>query len=514
MADAPATLARLAEDAQRRLGDRTTLLFEGRWYRSGELHERACRLSGGLASLGIAPGDRVAVVMTNSPEISICYSALWRAGAIVTPVVFLLSAAELRSILADSGARAVLTSPELLPKVREAAEGLPELRWIVVQDSSSEPASPPEAGTIALSELEAAAPGPIVPRLPSDLAALLYTGGTTGRAKGVMLSHDNLAFAAGATRAASHVEGRKRSLLPLPLSHAFGLMVTIAGYFSEDPDGFSVLQRWFEPASFLSLVQEHRVQSAPVVPSMLQALLAQPLESYDLASLQSFGCGAAPVPPDVVREIERRIPSVEVREGYGCTETAAGLAVNPPDARRLGSVGRPLPGVEVRIVDDRDEDVLVGSPGEVCCRSRAVMAGYWGAPELTSEALRGGWFHTGDIGRLDEDGYLWIVDRKKDLIIRGGFNVFPRDVEDALLEHPAVAAAGVVGRPDERMGEEVVAFVVPRSGCELTPEDVVEFARTRLGGHRYPRDVRVVDRLPLTTVGKLDRKTLRERIAE
>jgi long-chain acyl-CoA synthetase len=329
-----------------------------------------------------------------------------------------------------------------------------------------------------------------------------------------MLSHDNLAFAAGATRAASHVEFRNRSLVPLPLSHAFGLMVTIAGYFSDDPEGFSVLQRWFEPSSFLSLVQEHRVQSVPVVPSMLQALLAQPLESYDLASLESFGCGAAPVSLDVVREIERRIPSVTVREGYGCTETAAGLAVNPPDARRLGSVGRPLPGVEVRIVDDRDEDVPAGSPGEVCCRSRAVMAGYWGAPELTSEALRGGWFHTGDIGRLDEDGYLWIVDRKKDLIIRGGFNVFPRDVEDALLEHPAVAAAGVVGRPDERMGEEVVAFVVPRSGCELTPEDVVEFARTRLGGHRYPRDVRVVDRLPLTTVGKLDRKTLRERIAE
>ncbi len=505
-------LASLGEESFERHGDYESLWFEGRWLRTGELFERGRRLAGGLRALGIAPGDRVAVMLPNCPEVGIAYAALWRAGAVVTPVIFLLPPAELRYVLGHSGARAVVTAPELLSSVLAAAEGLESLEWVI----STGPQAGPETGSgtggvLALASLEAAEPVGIVQRDDRDLAALLYTGGTTGRAKGVMLSHENLWLCGRASHEASHVAGVARFIVPLPLSHAFGLIVTIVGLHSAERYA-SVLQRWFDPPAFLQLVEQHRVQSGAVVPSMLQMLLALPLEDHDLSSLRYLACGAAPLAPEVAQEIERRLPGLEVREGYGCTESGAVISTTPPGGRRLGSVGRPLPGYDVRILDETDREVPVGQPGEICCRSGGVMLGYWRSPETTAEALRGGWLHTGDVGRLDEDGYLWVIDRKKDLIIRGGFNVFPRDVEETLVEHPAVAMAGVVGRPDPVHGEEVVAFVALRPGQRVTGEELVGFARARLSAYKYPREVRVLDDLPLTPVGKVDRRALRKRL--
>ena len=367
-------------------------------------------------------------------------------------------------------------------------------------------------GVIALGALEQSDPLPIVARDDDDLAALLYTGGTTGRAKGVMLSHANLYFSGQAVQRASHVAGIARSLMTLPLSHSYGILVTISAMHSPERP-VTVLLRWFDPAAFLELVERQRLETSAVVPSMIHLLLAQPLERHDLSSLAYLGCGAAPLAPKAAEEIERRIPSVTVRQGYGLTETAALISTNPAGHEKPGSVGLPIPGAEVRIVDDQDLALPVGEAGEICCRSPAVMRGYWGAPEATAEAVRDGWLHTGDIGYLDEDGYLFIVDRKKDLIIRGGFNVYPRDVEDALLEHPGVAAAGVVGRPDERHGEEVVAFVsLNAPGDGVSADELVAWARERIGGYKYPREVHIVDSVPLTAVGKLDRKALRGRL--
>ena len=241
---------------------------------------------------------------------------------------------------------------------------------------------------------------------------------------------------------------------------------------------------------------------------MLQLLLALPVESYDLSELRYIVSGGAPLPTETAEEVLRRLPQVEIREGYGLTETAALVSSTPPGQARLGSVGKPVPGVDVRIDGDG------GDVGEICVRSRSVMLGYWNAPDETAEAIEDGWLRTGDLGYLDADGYLYVVDRKKDLIIRGGFNVFPRDVEEALLEHPAVAAAGVVGRPDGAHGEEVVAFVELKPGQETTPGELVAWSKERIGGYKYPREVHVVGSLPLTPVGKLDRKALRERIPE
>ena len=498
-------LARLAEQAIERFGDRESLFFEGRWYRSGEMHERSARIAGGLAARGLQPGDRAVVMMSNTPDVAVIYSALWRAGAAITPAIFLLSDDELANILRDSEARAVFTSAEFLPRVRVAAAGAPSLEWIFCPGAVQ--------GAASLDELASAEPLQVVPRADSDLAALMYTGGTTGRAKGVMLSHENVWRAGGASQEAGYVPGINRSLVSLPLSHAFGLLVTVVGMHGVEP-GVSVLMKWFDPAGCLALIQEHRVQVVPVVPSMIQAMLAQTVEDYDLSSLRFFACGAAPLAAEVIHELERRIPNCEVREGYGLTESAAIISSTRPGRRRLGSVGEPVPGCEVRILDNDGHEQRTGELGEICARSRTIMRGYWKAPELTALTVTDGWLRTGDIGRVDEDGFLYIVDRKKDLIIRNGFNVYPRDIEDVLLEHPAVQLASVVGRPNPATGEEVVAFVSLRPGAVVTSAELVQFGREKLGAHKYPREVHIIDMVPLTPVGKVDRKALRALLTE
>jgi long-chain acyl-CoA synthetase len=477
-------LARIAEETRERIGDFDALWFEGEWLRADALHDRGVRLAGGLRDLGVEPGDRVVCLMANCPEVGIAYHAIWRAGAVVTPAIFLLPPSELEHIVSDSGAKLVLATPELAGNTPDGVE-------VVTTDR--------------FPELEQTEPLPIVARDATDPAALLYTGGTTGRAKGVVLSHENLAAAGKAGYDSGHVPGIVRGLNALPLSHAYGLLVAVVGLHAVEQHP-TVLMRWFDPSGWLELAQEHRIQIAAVVPSMLQLLLALPVEDYDLSELRYVVSGGAPLPPETAKELLRRVPHVEIREGYGLTETAALVSSNPPGQSRLGSVGKPVPGVEVRIDGD---DV-----GEICVRSRSVMLGYWQAPELTAEAIKDGWLYTGDLGYLDDDGYLYVVDRKKDLIIRGGFNVFPRDVEEALIEHPAVVAAGVVGRPDDVHGEEVVAFVELGAGEDVGPDDLVTFAKERIGGYKYPREVHVVGSLPLTPVGKVDRKALRARILE
>lgn len=505
-----AHLAALAEAALQRLGDHDALVFEGRTWRSGELAGRARRAGGGLARAGVAPGDRVVVMMSNCPDVLVSYQAVWRAGAVVTPVVFLVTPTELAHVFADAEATAVLTSPECVAKVVEAARSAPTVRLIVV---AGDAATRPEGldGAVAVTSFAELEDGPatdILARADDDLAALMYTGGTTGRSKGVMLSHANLNSCATAAHAASHQPGVVRALNPLPVSHAYGMIVTVAGWLAREP-GLTVLQRWFDPVGFIALAARHRIQRAAVVPAMLPSLLAQPLEQADLGELRIIGCGGAPLAVGLLRELERRLPQVSVLEGYGCTESGAVISTNPPAARRVGTVGLPIPGYEVRIVDSAGAPVPTGTDGEITVRSAGVMLGYWRSPEATATTLVDGWLYTGDIGRLDDDGYLSVVDRKKDLIIRNGFNVYPRDVEDVLAAHPAVALAGVVGRGDPAVGEEVVAFVSLHPGMSAQPAELIDWCRERVSATKYPREVRLLPALPLTSVGKLDRKALR-----
>jgi long-chain acyl-CoA synthetase len=486
--------------AARRDPDHRAVRFEGRWYTSGELFTRVTRTAAGLRQLGLEAGDAVAVVMATTPDVGVLYQACWRAGLVAVPVLFLLPPAELRHVLEDSGARAVVTSPEFLGNVQQATEGL---GIHVVLDGEA-------PRTTALAQLAAAEPGEVVARADDDLAALLYTGGTTGRAKGVPLTHANLWHAGWAGYQATADDRLGRTLVPLPLAHAFGLLVTVTGMHDPEP-GLAVLQRWFDPVAFCELIAEHRLEQATVVPTMLRLLLTLPLERYDLSSLQRVVCGSAPLPPAVLEAFEARVPSATVCEGYGLTETAAAATVNRRTHRKVGTVGTPLPGTELRIVGDDGQEVPAGTPGEVWIRSAACATGYRGGDADGTTFTPDGWVRTGDVGAVDEEGFLTILDRLKDLVIRNGFNVYPRDVEEALGEHDLVAAAAVVGRPDDEVGEEVVAFVQPAPGVEEVDTDALRaWARERIGPKAYPRDIRVVDALPLTPVLKIDRRAVRD----
>ncbi|MBE1563773.1 AMP-binding protein [Nonomuraea africana] len=483
------TLGRLAEESWNRFDDHESVFYEGEWHRSHTLAQRARRVTGGLIEAGVGPGDRVAVMMATSPDVAVVYQAVWAAGAVVVPVVFLVGVDELRHILGDSGAAALVTSPELLDIVRAADPRIP------IYVDTGELAGADEHGPL--------------PRDPSDLAAVMYTGGTTGRAKGVMLSHGGLWQVAKDAFQLSYQPGVTRAIVPVPLSHAYGLIVTIAGMHAPEPQQ-AVLMRWFDPKAFLTLAAEQRVQYGTVVPSMIQMLLAEPLEDTPLPELRHLTCGAAPLGRDVLREFERRMPGVQILEGYGLTETSAVTTFNPPGRRKPGSVGLPLPGYTITIRDDDGEEVETGDIGEICVAGRSLMLGYWGGLD---SPLVDGELRTGDIGCLDDDGYLYVVDRKKDLVIRGGFNVFPRDVEDALNVHPAVAVSGVVGRPDPVHGEEVVAFVQLRPHATATEEELISWARDRVGRVKYPREIHFTAHIPLTSVLKLDRKALRARLS-
>jgi long-chain acyl-CoA synthetase len=504
------SLQRLADDAWARDAGRSELYFEGSRWTGDQLADRVRRLSGGLRAAGVAPGDRVVVCMANCPEVTVTYHAIWRAGAVATPVLFLLSEDELRHVLTDSGAVLVITTPEFLAKVTAAAASAPAVRGVVV--AGEHDTADGKMSLLDFAILESAQPAGLIDSDPTALAALLYTGGTTGRSKGVMISHNALSAAAWAATATSYNPAERTGLLALPLSHVYGLMVSVMSLHTPEP-GVTVLMRWFDPSGWLQLAQQHRVNVSPLVPSMLQMLLQQPLEDYDLATLSRLNSGAAPLPRQIIDDFRRRLPHVEIAEGYGCTESAAIIATSPLGQARPGSVGKPAPGVQVRIERQDGSEAGPGEDGEICIRGPVVMSGYWNAPEATATAMRGGYLHTGDVGRLDADGYLYIVDRIKDLIIRGGYNVYPRDVEDVLVAHPDVVAAAVVGKPDPKYGEEVVAFVQLTPGSVVTPDALVAHARQHLSAVKYPREVRVVDAIPLTSVLKTDRKRLRVQLA-
>ena len=502
-------LARQAELAFERQGDYDSLCYEGRWHSSGQLADRAARLATGLADLGVRPGDRLLVLMANCPEVLITYAAAWRAGAVVTPLIFLVSEDELRHAVVDSGAVGIVTTVEFLPKVSAAVK--PGVRFVLVPGASADGQHAAGVPVLDFDQVASAEPGSIADRSGTDLAALLYTGGTTGRSKGVPLTHAGLYWCGSAAHEMSVRANVVSSVLPLPLAHAYGLLVVCGGMHRTDQPK-TILMHWFDPAGWVKLAAEHRVQGSALVPSMIQMLLTQPLEKADLSELTAVSSGAAPLAEEVRREFEARVPTATIYEGYGCTEAATFISANPRDGRRIGSVGLPVPGCQVTIQDDADQVLPPGQDGEICVRSPGVMTGYWHTEDAS--VLAGNWLHTGDIGHLDADGYLYVVDRKKDLILRGGFNVFPRDIEDVLVAHPAVAQAGVIGRPDGRLGEEVIAFVSLRPGAEVTAEELTEHARKHLAANKYPREIRIVPAVPLTSVGKLDRKKLRQWIAE
>jgi long-chain acyl-CoA synthetase len=495
----------LAEDLHARVGDYPrALVFEGREYSSGELRAMQLRLAGSLVDMGVKRGDRVAVMTPNCPEVGLTYAAVWRLGAITVPILFLLAQAEVEHILRDAEPTVVVTSPEFLSVVSASIAGLSQPpRVLLVGEASTGGAEAMTPLIMSGPELEA-----ITDMSPDDIAGINYTGGTTGHPKGVMLSHGGMAAVSNAAISTGDYEDGNIGLGALPLAHGYGILTQL---LSMRIAGTGVLMRWFEPGAALQLIQDHRVNIMAVVPTMLVYLLNHPdLDKYDVSSLERVGCGAAPCPVELLQAFEKRF-GCTIYEGYGLTESTVVCTTQRRDRPKVvGSVGIPLPGFTVKILDEEHNEMAPGELGEICVRGPNVMPGYYRLPELTAETVRDGWLHTGDIGRIDADGNVYVVDRKKDMIIRGGFNVYPRDVEEVLFEHPAVAEAAVIGRPDADYGEEVTAFVVLRAGAHASEADILAFCSERLAKYKTPKEVIFTGSLPKSGVGKVMRRELRD----
>jgi long-chain acyl-CoA synthetase len=447
-------------------------------------------------------------MLPNCIEVPLAYGGTIFAGAVVVPVVFLLAPGEINHILADCEPKILITSPLFLDKAHEAVDGLPNPpRLVIVGDPV-----PEDATSWADLMANAAADFELVDRDDDDVAVIMYTGGTTGRPKGVLLSHGNIHWNAVTLVEAAGLPQGVLSVVSLPMAHLFGMITTVAG---QRLGARGVIQEWFTPDGVLEAVQEHRAEYLSLVPTMMLLLMQHPgAEDYDTSSLKTVVASAAPVPIELAESFEKMF-DCEVFEAYGQTEAGPGIALMRPGlTKKAGSTGPPLPGVEVRIEDDDHNDVGQGEPGEIVARSPGIMSGYHNLPDVTEDTLRHGWLHTGDMGYLDDDGYLFVTDRKKDLIIRGGFNVYPRDIEDLMLEHPGVGEVAVAARPDERMGEEVVAFVVKAPGQDTSEDELLSFASERLAKYKRPKEIRFVPSLPKSPIGKVLKRDLREQLSK
>lgn len=486
----------VTESASRRPG-KTALAEEGRSLSYAGLLDSARRLAGVLAARGVREGDRVALLLPNTVDFAVAYLGIQFAGACVVPVNVLLAPPEVEFILRDAEPRALVGLDALIAPLgdlpaRLGLAVLPVGRGAGGLDALVGDAQPLEAPDI--DEREA-------------LAAIVYTSGTTGRPKGAMLTHHNLLSD---VRAAVQVLGNTEDdvyLCVLPMFHCFA--ATVCMLLPLCAGGTTVVLDRFTPERVLAAIERHRVTIFAGVPSMY-ALLAQADPSrYDLSSWRLAVSGGASLPPAVMKRFEERY-GVPVVEGDGPTECSPVTCVNPPAGpRKPGSVGLPLPCNEMMIVDEAMNPLPPGRVGEIVVRGDNVMKGYWRRPEETAEAMAGGWFHTGDLGEMDEDGYFYIVDRKKDLVIVGGMNVYPREVEDAVCEYPGVAECAVVGEPDELYGEVPVAYVIPAEGAQVAPGDLTRFLRGRLAAFKVPRRIYIVQDLPRSATGKVLKRALR-----
>jgi long-chain acyl-CoA synthetase len=465
-----------------------------------ELDRAARGVAAALRARGLAPGDKVALMIPNVPEFSIAYFGILYAGCAVVPLNVLLSAPEVSYHLQDSESRLLIAHPLFGEPARlgAAEAGVP------VVDAAGDG----EGSLAALAACEPAG-GPH-PTAPGDTAVILYTSGTTGKPKGAELTHSNLLLnCAVVVPRLIPIDSELVSLATLPLFHSFGQTCVQNASIAVGAT-FTLVPR-FDPETVFRVMTRDGVTMFSGVPTMYHALLHhQPSQAYDLSGLRWCMAGGAAMPVEVMRAFEEKF-GVQILEGYGLSETSPVASFNMPDRpRKPGSIGYPVWGVEMCVLDENDRPLADGEPGEICIRGHNVMKGYLKRPDATKEALRSGWFHSGDIGVRDADGSYSIVDRKKDMIIRGGFNVYPREVEEVLFGHESILEAAVIGVPHESHGEEVKAVVVPKPEAKLTADDVITYCKKNLAAYKYPRIVEFSEGLPKGPTGKILKRELRD----
>jgi long-chain acyl-CoA synthetase len=473
-----------------------------------QVDEISGRLASSLLGLGLERGDKVAVQLPNLPQFLFTYFGILKAGLVMVPLNPLLRAPEVAYHLEDSDAKILVTFELFAEEAFRGAEQVGGVTTYVVNLPGND--ERPE-GTKHYDELYFADDTrDIVPTDADDTAVLLYTSGTTGKPKGAELTHFNLFM--NCTVAGELFEFRDDDIGVgvLPLFHVFGLSSVLNT--SVRYGGTIVLIPRFELEPVVDAIEKHRCTIFSGVPTMYFGLLQMDLTGRDLSSLRVGVSGGAAIPGETIRAFEEKFPGVVILEGYGLSESSSTTTFNiNAEQRKVLSIGKPIWGVYVRVVDENGKELPAGEEhvGEIVIRGHNIMKGYYNKPEATAEAFQDGWFHTGDLAYKDEDGFFFIVDRKKDLVIRGGYNVYPREVEEVLFGHPSIAEVAVIGKPDDKLGEEVVAIVALKQGADTTAEDVIAYCKERLAAYKYPREVRIVPELPKGPTGKILKKELR-----
>ncbi|MGH9094384.1 MAG: class I adenylate-forming enzyme family protein [Acidimicrobiales bacterium] len=492
--------------------DRPALIYDGRTTTYADLDRRVNRLANGLLEVA-RPGERVAILAENRPEFVDAYYGVPLAGMGLTFLNYRLHPREIAAILEHSGAEVLITEPQYHDRLREMGVAA-KLRQVLVAGDGP-PAE--DINAVRYDDLVGGAdPGlPPVEVGDGDLAWIIYTSGTTGMPKGAMLSHRNLVAAVSNSVMAWERGTDTITLMPWPLCHVAGYGVLVT-HTNRRP---LVLMRGYEPEAFLADIERHRITDTSVAPTMLSMLLRHPkIDQFDLSSVERVGYGAAPMPLEVLKHGMARFPKARFITGFGMTELGGNVLYQSPDAHLralagesdlLASVGRSMPLGSVRVVDDQLRDVEPGEVGELVVRAPQVTMGYWGNAAATEEAFAGGWFHSGDLARRDAEGNFYIVDRKKDMIVTGGENVYSREVEEIMYRHPTVAEAAAVGVPDETWGESIVAVIQLRAGATPDPDGIVALCQENLAGYKKPRRVVFMDELPKNAAGKILKRELR-----
>ncbi len=492
----PTSLASLLTETARAHADRPALKLDDTVVNYAVLNEGATRIAGLLKEKGIEPGDRVGIMLPNVPYFGIVYYGILRAGGVVVPMNVLLKGREVAFYLKDSGAKIVFAWHDFGEAATTGAEEAGTEAILV---------KPGEFDQLVMNAPRAEED---VERAGDDTAVILYTSGTTGTPKGAELSHDNLRQNCQGTASMIVIGEQDVILGALPLFHSFG---QTCGLNAAVANGacLTLIPR-FDPSKALEIIARDKVTILEGVPTMYHAMLNAPgHEDADTESLRLCVSGGSAMPVEVMKAFEKAFDCI-ILEGYGLSETSPVASFNHPDReRKPGSIGTPIKGVEMKVVDDDDNDVAQGEVGEIVIRGHNVMKGYLGRADATEEVMKGGWFHSGDMATVDEDGYFFIVDRKKDMIIRGGYNVYPREIEEILYEHPAVSEAAVVGIPDDSMGEEVGAAVVLKQGQDASADDIRAFVKERVANYKYPRKIWFPDELPKGPTGKILKREIK-----
>jgi len=484
--------------------EKVALIFENRRYTYSMLNRNANRLSNALIGLGIQQGDRVAVLLYNCPEYLEIYFALAKAGIIMVPLNFRMVSSEIQFIINDSEPKAIFFGPEFLEIIDNMIDRLPKIK-IMVSNSAAHPfMGYEELQKIGTDREVDADYGMSLDQL------IMYTSGTTGRPKGAVLTYGNSLWNAINTAADFGIRPDDITLTSAPLFHIGGLNVLTTPHLYLGAT--VVLTKQFDPELIWRLIQEEKVTNMFAVPQMYQMMMQVSARTkYKLDSLRFVESGGGPCPVSVIEQYFNEL-NVLFMQGYGLTEASPSVSLlrSEDSLRKAGSIGKPFLHVDVRVVDYDEKDVKQSTPGELIISGPTVMHGYWQLPEETAANVRNGWLHTGDLARYDEEGYLYIVDRKKDMIISGGENIYPAEIEQVLYSHPKILEAAVIGIGDEKWGETVKAFVVLKDGQQMIAEEVIEHCKNNLASYKKPRAVEFIQSLPRNAAGKVLKRKLRE----